>query len=802
MDQQQAQRKEFLSGMKVALELLKSDLALLQEKYELFDVVDFAAMYAHVYKTPGLPILSLKDESEAVVAARAQMALQLLFSEYPRRLLVIPPYSDELRNHLTYRNSTLQQATMEAMLAQREHLARMIEKSEAFQAFNSQNPDERQAVQTPSSESTDHDHELARLPDTAVTSVLDDDTAVNTFLEASRSTAADSKQRSAALRVAKEFFPELYAVTVEQGQGSFTSLYRNKRVIDSDADEALPMFRDLEYKEETVDRWFNSINAKRNGKRAFQTRTDALACTYIEQANARMNKDRKVVLFISPSASVSKALSDSSLLSGGIGSELPVVRDLTYCMMAAAHKGSFEEQDAKIKENLGIVGRLLEVYESTIPVSWQARQKREQAALDWKRCENFFLASKTLIADTVARTARNDRESRFLRVIAELHSTDSNGRKRLLQELENDREKLNEDITELNKLIPALDADSTYHKYRLIHQETVAQGLRVKFPGLPDEAPFKLTFHERRAMGAAEYLRRLSEKVSQDAMLALRPDILDIASQPDATPEDHLLAGYLLAMEGRYEMALGELNAGLAKAGNQPVSEIRFVTSIVLRKLNRSREAVELLEKALTSTSADFRLYLEMANALWLNWHERPNAMHVHPELNEAIKRLQEAERAVSAHGIFGQADVPARALIANMTVFVRTERALALKGKLQISDLEKAGLHVDTMFKALPQELWMSRFFDTFGYWQYAKAKTLPMSAADKKQLLESAASYVNKALATEEDFASGIRIRQEHKELIERELAGMSDSGDSYAVPIPEVGHPESQAEASGAE
>src|SRR5450432_1271502 len=99
MDASHENRRDFLRSVRSALDLLLADTECLESGCTYHYVVDFAAIYSYVYKTSSTPFLALPGDSDKHTFARHQMALQTLFNNtYP--LLLIPPYSAELSNHL------------------------------------------------------------------------------------------------------------------------------------------------------------------------------------------------------------------------------------------------------------------------------------------------------------------------------------------------------------------------------------------------------------------------------------------------------------------------------------------------------------------------------------------------------------------------------------------------------------------------------------------------------------------------------------------------------------------------------
>jgi len=141
----QAVRRDFLRTVRDALELLLRDIELRDEKeYEFFYVVDFAAIYAYLYRTSDHHFIQVPGESADETFARLQLALETLFIPSQRKLVLIPPYLDELDSHLTMLQTrdALASAGIKAYFMQAENvstsvdaLSRLIQNSAVFNEY-------------------------------------------------------------------------------------------------------------------------------------------------------------------------------------------------------------------------------------------------------------------------------------------------------------------------------------------------------------------------------------------------------------------------------------------------------------------------------------------------------------------------------------------------------------------------------------------------------------------------------------------------------------------------------------------
>ena len=732
MEPSQEQRRDFLRSVRDALQLLLLDAELLENGFVYFYVVDFAAIYGYVYKTPNAPFLPIPGEPDERTFARQQVALQTLFTKHGRPLLLIPPYAAELRNHVRSLTLNIELARLDASSLYKDKLERLIESSEHFANF----------VRIRSGRSGE---------------------------------AIDDQLRQEAVAIGREYFPELYAIRAcISSQGPNAEELRTNAVHDlqrlfhesilRDSEEVIPQLHNIDYSSSSTENWFDRIKERRKKNRGFQSWTDAMACTYIEHANRLLNPEKKIVVFISPSSSVEATLKHQPLISLPAGSKVSVVRDLTYCLLASIHGSNNNAEDkALIRQSLSTVTSLLSVYESPIPVNW--RDNAKEAALEWKKCENLLLMSESSQTKDRAASIATDLDVTFLFVLEQLYRAVGEDRATYAAEVEATLHQLHTDAVRLGKMIPG---ESTVNALRAMSVRTLSRSVRIVFPGLQDELPIAISFTDRNVVRLANGFQKLkSHNYSDASILTYRSYIVETASEPQSGPEHHLLAGYILALENKYDAALSELNAGREKADGEGNKELLFLSAVIHRKLYHAKEACGLLESALQLDRADPRLNLEYAKALWLRWREGVDDHAKNHGLKRALEHLKAASRAPKSSLSGGL-----RAQIANVTAFICTE--LSVKGGGHASDLDTARDRIREMAALLHESKWTGRFFDTRAYWSYAKAMTLSSTEhQEKQQLLESAAKDIAIALKSEEDIGARLGVRREHQSLINEALS-----------------------------
>jgi hypothetical protein len=403
-------RRKFLWILQRDLTLLLTDIDVVSTHEYLF-AVDFAAIYAYMYRTmaPGTPP-TIPGDNSGQSYARGQLALDFVFSGKVRPLLLIPPYATELRNHLNLLAMRVDISTSNVGVESRERLSRMLSSSREFADF----------LKLSSSVTSNEEHAVER----------------------------------AVLEIGRKYFPELYSVVTavsSNGVERLRRLFRENTL--EDADAVMPEWQGFgcSHGHPGVDQWRQKIESRRPPGRAFQTFIDAMACEYIVSANTNLNKQGKVVIFVSPSRHLQNTLENEPpcITIEGRSSFGPV-RDLTYFLLSFTHKGDRQN----IRFSLDRVNELLQIYSEVSEARLErASQLIERAEAKWKQSENLLLMTESLLpTPVVGPKAPHDRE--FLSILKSLHEAVQTNRPELEEEIRESLAGFREAILELDKAVP------------------------------------------------------------------------------------------------------------------------------------------------------------------------------------------------------------------------------------------------------------------------------------------------------------------------------------------------------------
>jgi hypothetical protein len=398
------QRLRFLRELRKDLDLLLRDLeAATTEKY--LYVIDFAAIYSHVYKTTNITSFDDQGLPDEKRFARDQVALDFIFSGRLEPLLLIPPYAAEFTNHLR----TLKQhlVTSIATLKSddlRARLRAMLEASQEFRDF------------------------------------------VTLSHDAIPMSAVDDHIKTAALKLGRQYFPELYSAVLSlRGSG----VPRFRELFDlgilHNADEVIPDLKGFDYPKKETDEWYNRIAIRRSFRgRHYQTQIDAMACTYLAAANSLLNNDHKIVLFVAPSLNVREAIEGANLVAGD---PLGVVRDLSYFMLSLTHANDPE----RVRESLKGVEQLVDLYSSPLAVSDAFLESVHQHQ---KLIGNLSLMTEAPLPSQYS-GEQPAADRKLVDVLRTLHDAIETNRPMLQDELVNSLDSLRVAISDLEGSIPS-----------------------------------------------------------------------------------------------------------------------------------------------------------------------------------------------------------------------------------------------------------------------------------------------------------------------------------------------------------
>jgi hypothetical protein len=720
-------RRVFLGEMLRGLELLEADLEASSRNIEYLYVVDFAALYAYAYSEIHDDFsVALPDEPRERLVARRVIALKLIFEQDRRELVLIPPYAAELRNHVRAESIRVSLADLDTRSMYRAKLQALISHSAEFVEF----------------------------------------------LRSARSDASVANEvRQKALEVGKRFFPELYAVLAGQtraGLKALHALFERGALVDSE--HAIPEMVGFDYgsARASIDGWYRPLSKRRGALRAFQTFIDALACGYVQRANEILNASGKVVVFVAPSGVVRDVLRHHNLVSIATGTPVECVRDLDYFLLEFSHRRDLNAVRESVRSIKSLLATLDAADSPDVALRVDQLSIGQDTSEKWREAENYLLMGGThLLEDLIATIPAAAPDEVFLSLLQELYKAARDSPAEMEREGLELISTLKADIFELYKWIPPPRAVASFLPLDI---DQIAKGARIRFPGFVDDAPVVLRIVEPAVVSFAKRLKAVADHVSRDALLEMRAVVLASAAQAEAGPEEHLLAAYMLALEGKPDPALREIDRGMLAAGDAGHAELYYLAGMIRRRLFEPARAIEMLEKALAIRPTDERFLLEVAKAYWLTAYSK--RLIDRPGATDWLRRARDAVERAAGHGQSNE-DATFDAQLNNVRAFVSCEIALSESSSWR-TDLEVAFASIAELELLIPEREWIGRFFDTRAWVAYTRASLdASIAPADRRVLLLRALADVQRALELETTVDSRKHLLQEHRACIELELS-----------------------------
>ena len=712
-------RKEILVSLRDHLQTLEEDLLFQQDGGQILYIVDFAALYAYMWKKCEGIVLSLPEEKKERVYARRQVALSYLFGGKIKNLLLIPPYSEELCDHVESLDSKARIAHFE--MEELERIKRHIKASAEFQKF----------------------HEIQ----SALHSQETSDTEPRK--------SEKERLRRAVIELGKNYFPELFTIITCEKADVLPTL---QRVFD----QGIMVHSDTLIKSmvdfgdtasiDCMANWKKKIEKRRKDGQSFATIIDAFGCAYFEMADNRLQiqGDDQLVVFVSSSAAVINPLRQHGFRSAVTGLERNPVRDLDFFWVR-----SVQPDLESVRQNLDIVVKLLRICDSP------EYSGQDEAIPDWRQAENLFLITDGHLleySDTFSQQAEED----FLVWLNAMHEASTqNG-----NSLDIQRRKLfanfRQKISQIDKVLPTRFPVSPIVEI---------EAKRAFLKGLSDEAEVALELFDR---GAVDWARKVGSQRSDDARRKLREEILDWANHRTNTGSLLLLAAYMLAAEEKYDAALGELLKGLPTISGSERKELLYLAAMIERKLFKPAEALAHILAALEIDRQDPRFQVECGKIYWLKWQtEREERKSPQlQDLKTAIEYLQAALKNAGSMQYYQHLIAQAE----NALAFVHCEQALYSWPSIDEGEIAAAEAHLLSL-KKQTADSWLGRYDDTAGWVLYAKAvSSRNASAAQKRSWLSEAEEHIKRALQRETSSIGRQRLVRSHLIKIRQALAGAS--------------------------
>lgn len=711
-------RKEILQDLQDHLQTLEEDLLFEQDGGQILYIVDFAALYAYIWKKCQGIVLRLPDEKEERVYARRQVALSYLFGGRIKNLLLIPPYSEELCDHVETLDYKAQIAHFET--EQLEKLKRLIKASPEFQKFH--------AIQ-----STVHSQEIAN---------------------SEQSQQEKETLRKAVIELGKNYFPELFAIITCEKADVLSTLHRvfdqeiivhSDTIITSMADFGGPASIDC------MAIWKKRIEKKRKEELAFATIIDAFGCAYLEMADKRLQEQgcHRMVVFVSSSGAVTKPLRQHEFRSAITGLRRNPVRDLDFFWVR-----SVAPDLESVRQNRELVVKLLRICDSP------EYSGQDEAIPDWRQAENLLLITDGHLleySDTFSEQAEED----FLAWLNAIHEASTQNSTMLDLQRRRLFASFRQKISQIDKILPTRFPVSPIVEI---------EAKRAFLKGLSDEAGVVLELFDRSAVG---WVRRVGREQSADSRRKMREEILDWASQRTNTGGLLLVAAYMLAAEEKYDAALGELLKGLPRVAGRERKELLYLAAMIERKLFKPAEALEHILAALDIDSEDPRFHVECGKIHWLKWQrerEERRSPSLH-DLKTAIEHLESGLKKAGSAPYYQHLAAQAE----NALAFIHCEQGLYGWPAVDQREIAAAEAHLGTLREQTDNSHWLGRYDDTAGWVLYAKAvSSKNASAGQRKRWLLEAEDHIKRALQREASSIARQRLVRSHLIKIRQALAG----------------------------
>ena len=658
-------RLRFLQQAERNLALLKEELLLKKDGWQFRTAADFAAIHSYMYKD------SLYDSQAATpfgawsprTFARDQLMLSVIFSEAADRVLLIPPYSTELMNHLQAIRSN---AFLAAELLKRgrfhhSKLAQMVNGSNEYKAMW------RTGIETKSGQEK-------------------------------------------AIQLAQEFFPEMYALLQTlsvDALGSLRGLFSRRILVD--VTESLPELDGFSYETDTAraDWWYRLISTRRKGERLYATFMDGLACAYLERASRLLTPRRIKLLFVSPSTSVAKAIS-YAMQTGSDRADLPVLRDYHYFML----KRMYESRPEQITEAHASVRTLLRRYRAAAH-NPDSADVLESAEHQWRQCENLIMSGSQTLEATSGKNANTE----IARAIWRIYETARERPDKFSAHVDQLIESLRGDVADLQLKVADLKMVDTQGIRENQHENNLKW---VVLPAMKDDFRVALRIDENRLRRAS---RALPDRPSEDLYRSIRIELKELLLPP-ISQERYVFAGYLSAVTERYDDALSYLEKAIECKPDTHLTELGYVSAMVCRKLHKSSDAEVYIDRALMIDPEDSRLLIEASAVYWLKTlNEDSKGRDGLGALKQALSLAEAALAKASRDDIALSTALFPR--IHNTLTFLLIERVRRTRSDVN-ETLVLAESYLSELAMEIPEELWTSRFFDTRAWLNYTKALLL----------------------------------------------------------------------------
>ena len=380
------------------------------------------------------------------------------------------------------------------------------------------------------------------------------------------------------------------------------------------------------------------------------------------------------------------------------------------------------------------------------------RLRRAAKALAGHYWENLYLCEKlgpSASAGTTREHTRHEQNKYFLDLIRKMIVAIEGDWGALQEEVGGLFERLKTDSEVLKKWVDPLVDHKLLSTYQL--EKVSRSSVLVRLPGLPGEMPVRIEFSDTDIVKLAKKLDRMIKDTDLVTLGSLREDLMEISMTPRASSEWLLLAGYILAMEKKWDLATTELEGGLAKGSGEIDREIDYLLGVIYRKQADWEQAAAHLRRAFDGREYDPRYKLEYSNVLWqatFDLEKRQEVSERRGRLKEALRYAKEAWSGCEAETL----EPEFRSEILNMWIFLESEIGIRDLGELK-PHLERANVKLSELEALLAEKSWAKKFFDTRGWLRVGQSR-LPADPEEQERLLRDSIKDFDEALADKDLF------------------------------------------------
>jgi tetratricopeptide (TPR) repeat protein len=724
-----------------SLTLLHADLLREVHGQQLLFAIDFAELHAYAYGSSRLSLVAgLPHEDDISVHSRGRVALAYVFSEAFPKLVQLPPYEMELRDHLRKARAELEVVSSE-VISKREKLKRVLSAKMVRGKLND----------------IVHAHDDGRI------------------------LSAHEVRAVAAFAVEhfKEAFAWLSATETIDGIDKMLSLVRGGRFV-----QLAELERNTPREDMLAERGkeFHDAIVEGRGGRSFQSFIDGLAYAWVEALNSVETRSDRLIVLLTHSAFMHEGIARVSKEQGRRGPGY--LRDLNYCLARLAHQAANPlETLSRVSRSLEDVARLdgvrqrltnvralLEedakhrLAQDTVDEAVAAVDEADQhvprlrAMIEQRENRDLILGSAGIglwseVSESASDHTPATKVAQFVMQVITHRDAE------VLEAVKKRTERLDVDISRESAAVD----DSSRRLYYVARVSSRAENVQAALRGrsrtrqvvlasLPGEPPLVLSLENKHMRRLAKAFERLRGDSNRETAQHFRHTLVRLTDLQATEPtEAHFLIAYVLASVGDWESALDWLENGIGTALDKRTTYplLRFKAA-VLRRLWRPDDAIAVCEEGLELWPDDAGLLRECATSLW------EQGAQAQDWGDPKVGKLLERAIKLSEQAMNGASERHLRTQVANTLAYLLAERATDV-------DLAKASGLITEMTRTTKRVSWPGRYHDTEGFVYLRQAEREPR-IAEQRELAQRAVECFARADAQGGFSETELRIVGRH--------------------------------------